>query len=574
MRKLTVMQLDSLELQIFLGLVVVLGAAFVALLCDFLKGNNEQLRERNIELRVRQNERDRAERDRADRESSERQSSERQSSERERFDRAGILDNPMQWIQALAQALRAPTPVPTPAEATAGGEPVAHREWSSAQAGGGAPAADPFVGIRKQEAEAEPAAAANDGPPVRRKMYDEMKARTQQAGGTWASKEEMEALAERAARIRARHESQRAQPEPSPVAEPAVEPVAEHAAAPVAEQVPPPVAEQLPPPVAEQLPLKDPPAVDQPAVEALEAAAEALAPAGQVPSAPPPALLADESSPRLRLVPIGDMPSAEAEAEPEAKSVISFAATETAWVYPRPEPGAPRAVAPDPSEPLPPPAPPLSEAEAEDRDPQAELARLRVLPIDMNSRDQPEPSEASQATALASRVVEPPAPSADTARLPTGLQEASVLRRLMETVPSFSGVVVAIGINDFASLKEKLSTNTGSDSMAALNRMIQSMLRPQDFACLYVEDEYILVYPDESGASAQRRLFQVSEKLWDFQLRSLGHLSVMFSWGGLEVQGESLQDAVSSARDRMYQTRRTRKPNSADTGVRKRVANG
>ena len=53
------MDLGALELQIFVSLVVVLGAAFVALVCDYLKGNNEQLRERNIELRVRTEERER-----------------------------------------------------------------------------------------------------------------------------------------------------------------------------------------------------------------------------------------------------------------------------------------------------------------------------------------------------------------------------------------------------------------------------------------------------------------------------------------------------------------------------------
>ena len=50
------MDIGAFELQIFVSLVVVLGAAFVALVCDYLKGNNEQLRERNIELRVRREE--------------------------------------------------------------------------------------------------------------------------------------------------------------------------------------------------------------------------------------------------------------------------------------------------------------------------------------------------------------------------------------------------------------------------------------------------------------------------------------------------------------------------------------
>ena len=52
------MDLGSLDIQIFVSLVVVLGAAFVALVCDYLKGNNEQLREKNVELRVRSEERE------------------------------------------------------------------------------------------------------------------------------------------------------------------------------------------------------------------------------------------------------------------------------------------------------------------------------------------------------------------------------------------------------------------------------------------------------------------------------------------------------------------------------------
>ena len=35
--------MGAMELQIFVSLLVVLGAAFVALICDFLKGNNEKL---------------------------------------------------------------------------------------------------------------------------------------------------------------------------------------------------------------------------------------------------------------------------------------------------------------------------------------------------------------------------------------------------------------------------------------------------------------------------------------------------------------------------------------------------
>ena len=50
--------MGSLEIQVFVSLVVVLGAACVALICDYLKGNNERLRERNEELQARAAERE------------------------------------------------------------------------------------------------------------------------------------------------------------------------------------------------------------------------------------------------------------------------------------------------------------------------------------------------------------------------------------------------------------------------------------------------------------------------------------------------------------------------------------
>src|SRR5436190_12742146 len=50
------MEFGQYQLQIFVSLVVILGAAFVALICDFLKGNNEQLRELTVELKVRREE--------------------------------------------------------------------------------------------------------------------------------------------------------------------------------------------------------------------------------------------------------------------------------------------------------------------------------------------------------------------------------------------------------------------------------------------------------------------------------------------------------------------------------------
>ena len=50
------MELGQNQMHVFASLVLILGAAFVALICDLLKGKNEQLRELVLELRVRREE--------------------------------------------------------------------------------------------------------------------------------------------------------------------------------------------------------------------------------------------------------------------------------------------------------------------------------------------------------------------------------------------------------------------------------------------------------------------------------------------------------------------------------------
>ena len=90
--------------------------------------------------------------------------------------------------------------------------------------------------------------------------------------------------------------------------------------------------------------------------------------------------------------------------------------------------------------------------------------------------------------------------------------------------------------------------------MADVCEFIQSLIGPGDFAAQSGTDEFLLIYPSERGASAQRRLGQIAEQLWDFQLRSMGSLSILFSWGGVEVRSESIDEAIASATERMQET--------------------
>jgi hypothetical protein len=92
------------------------------------------------------------------------------------------------------------------------------------------------------------------------------------------------------------------------------------------------------------------------------------------------------------------------------------------------------------------------------------------------------------------------------------------------------------------------------------------LIHADEFACQSSAEEFLLICPGEHGAAAQRRLSRIAQQLWDYQLRSLGTLPFLLSWGGVEVRNESIDEAIASAHDRMHETKRGRKPLTTESG--------
>jgi hypothetical protein len=135
--------------------------------------------------------------------------------------------------------------------------------------------------------------------------------------------------------------------------------------------------------------------------------------------------------------------------------------------------------------------------------------------------------------------------------LPAGFQDGYVLNNLVKSRQPVSGLVVSIGVN---------APRTAEGALPdSVHQLVQSLIGPNDFAAQSANDEFLLIYPEERGASAQRKLSQIAQQLWDFQLRSLGSIQILFSWGGVEVRSESIEDAIASASERMQETKRGRK---------------
>ena len=201
----------------------------------------------------------------------------------------------------------------------------------------------------------------------------------------------------------------------------------------------------------------------------------------------------------------------------------------------------------------------------------------------------PEPILTEQIAALAEATAPEPAlelelelplePLTDMPPAPTGLPKGFIDRDAFTILTAqrqpFTGLVVSIGINEFESLAPAAADKLVADVEKLTGSLISSLTGFEHFACRSANDEFILAFENESGPAAQRRLSNLSERLWDFQLRSLGSYSVVFSWGATEAYGEVFADAVDSASERMRETRMNRRsPASASSRPRlKKVVN-
>ena len=187
----------------------------------------------------------------------------------------------------------------------------------------------------------------------------------------------------------------------------------------------------------------------------------------------------------------------------------------------------------------------------------SQLLSVRHSPVAAPVRK--EARKAAEPTGLLDAVMAATASNASAAAepsLPAGFQDGFVLTRLVESRQPVSGLVVSIGA---AAQQNNALRNEDPAISANVRTLIRSLLGPGDFAAQSGSDEFLLIYPGERGAQAQRKLSQIAEQLWDFQLRSMGSLSIQFSWGGVEVRSESIDEAIASATERMQETRRSRK---------------
>lgn len=580
--------MGAIELQVFVSLVVILGAAFVALICDFLKGSNEQLRESNIELKVRQDERDKRD--------------------------ALVQEVQRQTIEVVTQIQRVAgqrPPAPGPAGAAA---PQAKAEPSRVQP------VSPVKDARTLFEEAERARQGrgrrdrrNAGPATDRQTVGEP-----QSAAAWAQEVYLRRFPH--------GESKRETPAEAAKPEPAVaanqediravlervksgpttsqersEPVAEKPAPAVDLTAPTEPVEKLPG-MAGQAELSVKPvqwkgqmgAGGGPVMQAVEtgmpavqAEARALAPAeaGRVEIAQAPVRSSSQAMPRetggFEVAGASHIPCAGLETEgpvaalepPAAEAVRFGSEAEPAETDPnvvrirvlREEEVVENVVA----DAVPPVEAPVEAKETAAASSEAagdaadEAGDAGVVTEDLEFELEPQPAPRSNVvempTGSAARGQEPVPQAKAELAVPGGYHEPQALARLMEEEAAFRGLAMVVSLVDYVKLLADQGKPAMEQLMGSVSRLVVSMTREQDFACRISEDEFVLLFVNEIGASANRRIQTVSERLWDFQLRSLGSMSLMFTWGAAESMNEPLTQVLERAREQMIETRRGRR---------------
>ncbi|HEV2690169.1 MAG TPA: hypothetical protein VGV35_16540 [Bryobacteraceae bacterium] len=155
----------------------------------------------------------------------------------------------------------------------------------------------------------------------------------------------------------------------------------------------------------------------------------------------------------------------------------------------------------------------------------------------------------------------------DVLLVPAGMHDESDLARLLGINKPFTGLVVSIGISE-----DDGRVPSNQDLVRSAEIYVGSILGESDFGCRTANDQFLMICAGQQGADAQRRLSNIAERLWDYQLRGMGAFPTLFSWGGVDVVNEPLSEAVASATERMFQTKRSRKTVSMDAVTQHRKA--
>ena len=140
----------------------------------------------------------------------------------------------------------------------------------------------------------------------------------------------------------------------------------------------------------------------------------------------------------------------------------------------------------------------------------------------------------------------------------TGLFNQAALSRRMENPDEFQGVVAVCDMDNFKEINDRHGHLVGDEILRNIGNLLQSSIRHEDEAFRWGGDEFVVLFRNQRGEVAQKRMTEIEARLRDFRVRGFGVLPISFSWGTAETHGRSLREAVDEADRNMYALKRTR----------------
>lgn len=587
------MDLGSLELQIFVSLTVVLGGALVALICDYLKGNNEQLREHNIELRVR----------------------------REEQERRMLLETAVYGNQVEPRRTDAAGAAKLDAEEVfENAEPhsVSHRRAGQSRVGrrgrNGRANGESFTDWVRPEVMARVARKAELNAACSQDIRDEVEAPRQEpqlqplnAADRWDIRDQLPG------RGKTGKSDRTAAPEPAAETPKQVEKIEQAVQGtmrttgliPRPQTVPALELEEEIQREAEAEPAAIPVSWSSPLLEEVIAASAArvterpvVAVAGA--SLKANAEIAARENTAVKTAVLEELANGgETEIEPPVTQVRPREAQERMAAMepvalPEPLPAVERTVempvvSPDALlGPLPTVEAGAAPWQAVERTgtlleplPEMEVEEPGVRPLDLPALvelDEIHLEPAPVTEPIKVNVIHPETEAATELAaeriadmiLPAGMQDLATWNRLLEQPEPISGYVVMVKVE----ATENPDAAEAASVPKRVENLMRSLLRDGDFGCQTSDFEWVFIYPHDTMGLNQRRVGLVPEKLWDFKLRNINLTHLTFRWGAVDVKSEPLPASIEAARSRLYATRRNRTlPGAYGVGPQ-RVVNG
>jgi diguanylate cyclase (GGDEF)-like protein len=140
----------------------------------------------------------------------------------------------------------------------------------------------------------------------------------------------------------------------------------------------------------------------------------------------------------------------------------------------------------------------------------------------------------------------------------TGLLNQAALTRRIEEVEGLDGVVAVCDMDNFKDINDRYGHLVGDEILRNIGHLLQASIRQSDEAFRWGGDEFVVLFHNQVGEIARRRMTDIEGRLREFQVRGLGVLPITFSWGTAEAAGRSLREALDEADRNMYTLKRLR----------------